>query len=85
MNNVIDLTSPEKATAYLASLDPDEVIETPDRFQREPRSPAQEALLVAFEVSCADLVSRFGYEIDAGTAIAVLRADRMEERERKNW
>lgn len=85
MSNVIDLTSPEAAIEYLKSLDPDEVIEIPDRFQRKPRSAAQEALLVAFEVNCADLVSRFGYEIDASTALATLRADRIEERERLNW
>lgn len=85
MNNVIDLTSPEAAIEYLKNLDPDEVIEIPDRFQREPRSAAQEALLVAFEVNCADLVSRFGHEIDTGTALATLRADRIEERERLNW
>lgn len=85
MSNVIDLTSPEAAIEYLKNLDPDEVIEIPNRFQRKPRSAAQEALLVAFEVNCADLVSRFGYEINAGTALATLRADRIEERERLNW
>lgn len=74
----IDLTSPAKAEAYLASLDPDEIIEIPDRFQTWPRTPAQEALLVAFEVNCADLASRFGYEIEAGVAVATLKADAAE-------
>jgi len=77
----IDLSSPEKATQYLARLPTDEVIEIPDRFQKEPRTAAQEALLVAFEVSCSDLGSRFGYEIEAGAVVATLRADRMEANE----
>jgi hypothetical protein len=74
----IDLTSPEAATQYLAGLPTDEVIETPSQLQREPRTPAQEALLIAFECSCSDLGSRFGYEIEAGVAVATLKADLAE-------
>ena len=78
----IDLTSPEKAAQYLASLEPDEVIETPNFLQKEPRTAAQEALLVAFECSCSDLGSRFGYEIEAGVAVATLKTDAREAQER---
>jgi hypothetical protein len=74
----VDLTSPEKAAKYLASLPTDEVIETPDFHQKEPRTAAQEALLIAFECNCADLGSRFGYEIEAGVAVATLKADARE-------
>ncbi len=80
----IDLTLPEKALQYLASLDTDEVIETPDFHQKEPRTAAQEALLVAFECNCADLGSRFGYEIKAGVAVATLKADAREAEENRN-
>jgi len=81
----IDLTSPKAATQYLASLPTDEVIEIPDRFQKAPRSAAQEALLVAFEVSCSDLGSRFGYEIEAGVAVATLKADEREAEKNHNF
>jgi hypothetical protein len=81
----IDLTSPEKAAQYLASLDTDEVIEIPDRFQKEPHTAAQDALLVAFECNCSDLGSRFGYEIEAGVAVATLKADAREAEENRNF
>lgn len=77
----IDLTSPEKAAQYLATLPTDEVIETPDFNQNQPRTPAQEALLVAFECSCSDLGSRFNYEITAGQAVQTLKADAREAEE----
>jgi hypothetical protein len=79
----IDLTSPEKAAQYLASLDTDEVIEIPDRFQKEPHTAAQDALLVAFKCSCSDLGSRFGYEIEAGVAVETLKADAREAEENR--
>jgi hypothetical protein len=81
----IDLTSPEKAAQYLATLPTDEVIEIPDFYQKSPRTAQQEALLVAFECNCADLGSRFGYEIQAGVAVATLKADAREAEENRNF
>lgn len=81
----IDLTSPEKAAQYLASLPTDEIIETPDFHQKEPRTAAQDALLIAFDCNCADLASRFGYEIEAGVAVATLKADEREAEENRNF
>ena len=68
----IDLTSPEKAAAYLASLPPGEIIPVPDRWQREPLTAAQDALRVAFDCPVSDLVPLLGHETTAASALEAL-------------